>query len=133
MVKDNAKESKKSSGSDGANKPTPYRDIKWFNPTLNSTDLAWLESNGTQLGDLFLSLLDGLSEGQRLSLKYDSNSTRWLGILFAGSGDDPNTGYAMSVRGATSFDAGVLLGYFHLVKFDGNWEVVGDKTDGRWG
>ncbi len=107
--------------------------LKWFNPTLNSSDLEYLEAAGDKLVGLVLSLLDEIRDEERLSFKYDSGSGRWLALLFAGGDDDPNTGYALSVRGATAFDAAVTLAYFHLVRFKQVWDVEGASAVGRWG
>lgn len=133
MTDDQTNEHKRSGKSANSSGKVPYRDVKWFNPSPNTGDLAWLEDNGDELGSLLLRLFDAVSAQERLSFKFDDKSNRWMAVLFAGNGDEPNAGYALSVRGATPFDSGVLLAYFHLVKYSGDWQVSGGGNDGRWG
>ena len=110
-----------------------YGDVRWVNPTLNNDDRAWLESNDNKLDTLFFEVLDSMGDDDKLSVKYDGHTNRWTAIYFGGPDNDENAGAALSVRGATAYDACVLLGYFHLRKFNRSWGDANPEPQGRWG
>jgi len=107
--------------------------VEWVNPTPKDADLAWLEENAERLTDLVLEMLDDFGDGEKLSVKQDSQSSRWMAIYFGGEGDSVHRGLALSVRGATPFDALCVLAYFHIVRYSRDWEVTLPSTSGRWG
>lgn len=133
MSKEDGKGKASGFGGTGKQPSSSRQSHEWFNPQLRTEDVQWLESNSESLAALILSLLDELTGEEKLSLKYDSYSSRWMAILFSGDGDARNSGVAMSVRGATPFDALVALAYLHLVRFEGEWATNADKASARWG
>ncbi len=109
------------------------RPVRWFNPSPTDGDKLWLDDNSDQLVELGLSVLDAVPEDGRLTVKYDVDSTRWLAILFLRSNEEGYEMDAMSVRGASAFDALCLLAYFHFTKYDEAWVQDPDQPRGRWG
>lgn len=97
------------------------RSIQWYNPQPNSDDVKWLESNTDLFAKQVADLVVELQVNQRLSVRLDVKSGRWLAILF----DDPTTPdgavHALSCRASSGFNALVLLHYFHRVKFVDGW------------
>ncbi len=120
---------KKSKGS----KKSDNGDVRWFNPQPNRADVSDLEDPDYDAISTVIELLTGLPPPDRVQVKYDLRSSRWLALYFR-SPDDPDMPLdIMSVRGETAFDAAVLLGYFHLVKFQGEWGGGDDEAVGRFG
>lgn len=107
--------------------------VNWINPQLNDSDVTWLQSNEKDLVSLILEFVDDITETEKISIKYDNHSNRWLAILFAGSGDSRNSGCALSVRGATPFDAFCALAYFHIIRFARDYDASKGGTFGKWG
>lgn len=105
---------------------------QWINPTPNASDYEWLEVNDDKLVLLVFELLDDLSDDERLSVKLDAYSGRWMAVFFAGSGKARNSQCALSVRGATAFDALILLAYFHIQRFSREWEYARPVDHPRW-
>lgn len=108
-------------------------DVEWVNPSPNAADLKWLVDSADQLPALVLELFDDMGEKERMSLKVDAYSGRWCAIYFGGNGDSVNQGLALSVRGATPYDALCLLAYFHVVRYARDWDVPPPSVIGRWG
>lgn len=117
-------------GRSGKGKPD---DVKWVNYQPNVEDRAWLADNTTGLLSLFFELVDDMEEGQRLTLKYDDYSSRWVAMYFAGGSAGQNRGLALSVRGATAYHAAVLLAYVHLIKFNREWAEISTEDESDWG
>ena len=125
-------------GKKAAEKPTQSGNfnvsrVRWFNPQPNGSDEKWLSDNEDKLVELGLSILEAVPEGGRYTAKFDVKSGRWLAILFVPSGLPEFDMDALSVRGSTAFDALILLGYFHYIKFDQQWIGEDRGGDGRWG
>lgn len=114
----------------GAYKPN---NLQWINPSPNSEDIEWLESNGNRYVELLFEFFEDLQEAERVSIKRDPQSTRWIAILFAGDSDSRNANCALSVRGAAPSDALILLAYFHQIRFEGEYPATSDGDKGRWG
>lgn len=108
-------------------------DVIWTNPQPNAEDVRVLESDSYDFLAALVTLYDELSPGDRVTCKYDLRSTRWLGIYFRSPGDADMPIQALSVRGATPLDALVLLAYFHLVRFQGNWGGESLPISSRFG
>jgi len=108
-------------------------EIIWFNPKPNTQDIKWLEDRGGQLLEDSLQTLDALSPEQRVTLKYDVQSSRWLAILFNGTNEQQSPVHALSVRASTPIDALGLLSYFHNFKFADGWEHEVITPTGRFG
>ncbi len=107
--------------------------VIWFNPQPNSNDLTTLEAESYSFGESILGLIESLEDDERVSVKRDPRSTRWLAILFVPTGNGSVGTNALSVRGATPFDAVILLAYFHQVRFpEYSWAASGE-TAGRFG
>ena len=127
-------EGRKSDAKRGKSRTSHPSDVvRWVNPSPNSRDREWLESNDDSLNELLFTLLEGLTSDGRLTVKYDGKSTRWVAILFIPSSHVGTEFDAMSVRGATAIDAVFLLAYFHLVRFAEGWEITSSEDRGRWG
>ena len=109
------------------------RAVQWFNPSPNDSDRAWLDNHGDKLIELGLSLLEAIPEDGRFTIKFDVASGRWLAILFLRSNNEAFSMDAMSVRGASAFDALCLLSYFHHIKFEEAWVEHTGEVAGRWG
>lgn len=107
--------------------------VRWFNPSPNDGDRLWLKDNDDKLIELALSVFDAIEQDGRYTAKYDVKSTRWLAILFVPSSSTEYDLDALSVRGSTPFDALILLGYFHFIKFEEAWVPDDAESDGRWG
>ena len=107
--------------------------VNWFNPQPNALDIKWLAGNANKLPDTVIELVDHLSEKDRVSLKYDPGSNRWVAVLFVPHDGASSSLDALSCRGATAFDAAVLLSYFHLVRFADGWEMPDATGSGRYG
>lgn len=109
------------------------RAIVWFNPSPNAADVEWLEGNANDsVTDLF-TLCEGLQAWERLSCKYDTQSTKWQGILFDDGDTEAGDVPALSVRGATAFDALLLLAYFAVRKDGGDWKAAKSRDNSRFG
>jgi len=106
---------------------------EWFNPKPSGSDVEWLDSHENEFVGFVVALVERLEVGRRLSVRYDAYSERWLAILFVDPDTEGGTIYALSVRGATAFDAGVLLYYFHYVKFKDGWLADAPINSGRFG
>jgi hypothetical protein len=106
---------------------------RWINPTPNSSDVDWLTDHETELPSLFLEILDDIGEEERLSIKYDAYSSRWLAVLFASNTEGRNKGAALSVRGATPYDSLSLLAYFHIVRYNRIWLDEESGISPKWG
>lgn len=124
------KNEKQEAASKNSYKPS---NLQWINPTPNEKDISWLESNGDGFVPLLFDFLDDIQENERLSVKRDTQSSRWLAILFTGDGDSRNSGQALSLRGATPADAVILLAYFHVFRFKGEYPNASVDDSGRWG
>ena len=107
--------------------------LQWVNPQTNAEDITWLESNSSRYVELVFDLMEDIQEDERVSIKRDPQSSRWLAILFAGDGDARNSGTALSLRGASPFDALLLLAYFHNIRFEGEYPATDTSDLGRWG
>lgn len=132
-VKASGDQKKGGQGTGGGKGKSDWRQVVWVNPKPTSEDVTWLESNENNLVEFVVAMVADLREGERLSVKRDTRSDRWLAILFMGSSSDPNGVQALSVRGATAFDACALLYYFHCVKFVDGWAQDSDAPVGRFG
>lgn len=110
-----------------------FATVRWFNPAPSASDRLWLEDNDDELVALFFTLLDSIQHEGRFTSKFDARSGRWLAILFVRSDSEGVELDAMSVRGATTIDAAILLAYFHLVKYVDGWELPSPESQGRWG
>jgi len=119
--------------SDGRGKSPRNTDVRWFNPSPSSHDVQWLEDRGDDLLADCFTLLHGVQDHERLSIKYDVNTSRWLAILFDDAAVDEGHVQAMSVRGATAIDAIALLAYFVNVKFADGWVNETAASTGRFG
>jgi len=126
-VTDNGQSTKNKSGKYQPN------NLQWLNPQPNAEDVEWLEANSPRYVELLFEFLDDVQEDERVSVKRDPQSSRWLAILFSGSGDARNSGCALSVRGATPNDALLLLAYFHSIRYEGEYPSTPDGDKGRWG
>lgn len=126
----NANANKRSSNKSRTNKASA---LNWVNPQFNSTDVTWLQDHEADLVNLIFEFLDDLTETEKVSIKHDDNSGRWLACLFCGDGDARNAGCALSVRGATPFDAFCALAYFHLVRYAREYPERQARLSGRWG
>lgn len=120
-------------GNDGVTKRGKQNRVEWFNPKPDNSDREWLDGEENNYASHVIDLVGSLQDHERLSIKLELSSGRWLAILFVDPlvSDDPV--YAISVRGKTAFDACVLLSYFRLVKFKGGWLQAADTNDGRFG
>ena len=107
--------------------------VEWRNPSPSNGDNAWLETNADELVNNTAVLFDELSEHERVTIKFDELSSRWLAILFDHSRESEGRVLALSVRGATSFDALVLLHYFVHVKYADGWQDVDSAPSGKYG
>ena len=107
--------------------------LQWLNPQTNAEDVRWLDANHDGYVQLIFDFLEDVQEDERVSVKRDPQSTRWLAILFCGGGDARNSGVALSVRGATPADALILLAYFHWVRFEAEYPATAGDDLGRWG
>lgn len=107
--------------------------LQWINPTTNQEDVDWLEGNSNNYVELLFEFFEDLQEVERVSIKRDPQSTRWIAVLFAGDRDARNTNCALSLRGATPIDALILLAYFHQIRFAGSYPATADNPQGRWG
>lgn len=108
-------------------------DTVWFNPKPDAGDLEWLDSQAGVYIQFIVTLIEALQIGERLSVRWDAHSGRWLAILFLDPSDEGGNVHALSVRGATAFDAAVLLYYFHHVKFADGWVTDASPVAGRFG
>ncbi len=108
-------------------------DIRWVNAELNNEDVDILETDLDGALDRVVSMYEGLLTDQRLSVKLDARSGRWLAILFDNPPTEGNVTVALSLRAATPLDALISLAYVHLVKFAGGWHDIASGTDRRFG
>lgn len=128
----------KASKGDASGKPTRAPkfgegSVQWFNPKPNAQDIEWMEHRGDDILQDVITLYGGLQDRERLTVKLDSKSGRWLAILFRGDAGAELPVQAMSVRGATALDALGLLHYFYLVKFADGWQPDSGVPTGRFG
>ena len=133
MVKDDREGTEKERRGKGKRKGGGLNTVRWFNPAPSESDKTWLGANDDKLEELALSLVDGVAEDGRLTIKYDSQTHRWLAILFVRSNDPEFEMDAMSVRGASAVDALILLAYAHFIKFEEAWVLDTGGDQGRWG
>lgn len=133
MVNEKSTKSDNGSSPPKNSKRVDPKSIEWLNPQPNSSDVSWLQDHEDDLTQLVFEMVDDLNDNERLSIKYDGYSSRWIAMFFGGSGDTRNSGCALSVRGATPYDATVLLAYFHLVRFSRDWRTSSSETSTRWG
>lgn len=110
-----------------------FGDVRWVNSSPNAEDKQWLADHETELVTLFFELVDELGEGSKITLKYDSNTARWVAVYFSDSDGERNAGLALSVRGASPYHACVLLAYTHLVKLSRVWDEGGSGMESEWG
>lgn len=127
------KEGKSFGGSSRGRSKGKGNGVSWFNPKPDAADVEFLDGSENEYVDNVIALLDGLRPEQRLSIKFDAESGRWIAILFVDPVGDGGTVQALSVRGATSFDSVVLLQYFHHVKFSDGWGGGDSEVTGRFG
>lgn len=133
MVGQKAGERKAASEKERKQTRRDYRTVMWFNPSPNASDIEWLEGNANDsVTDLF-TLCEGLQTWERLSCKYDPQSTKWTGILFDYGGSEDDDVPALSVRGASAFDALLLLAYFAIRKDGGEWKAAKGADNSRFG
>lgn len=107
--------------------------VVWFNPKPDVSDVEWLESPDRNHAEDFVALVEGLRGDERLSVKLDVQSGRWLAVMFVLPSAVGGPTHALSVRGATAFDACVLLHYFHYVKFPDGWSTDEAEYSGKYG
>jgi len=133
MTQKGFKNGKSSAGKASGGSPAYKAGVTWFNPTLNSGDIKWLEDRGDQfLSDCFNFLLS-VREHERVTLKYDVSTSRWLAILFLQPLADGEQVHAMSCRGSTATDALGVLAYCINVKFADGWLDASSEPSGRFG
>lgn len=130
QLKGGKSDDRTSGGERGNHKLPP---VQWFNPTPNGNDIKWLEDRGDALLEDCFELLEGIKETERLSIKFDIGSGRWLAVLFADGHAGRSNVQALSVRGANSVDALGLLAYFVRVKFADGWQTDDVAVVGRFG
>jgi hypothetical protein len=134
MTKGKSRPSSKGGNNDSTgSRSTKRPSVEWVNPTPNDADRTWLTDHRDKHNELVFSLLDQLSDDDKLSVKFDTYTSRWLAIYFAGDSDDENKGCALSVRGSSPYSASVLLAYYHLVLFQGSWGHNPSGNEGEWG
>lgn len=127
------KEGKSSGGAPTGRRKGKGSSVAWFNPKPDASDVALLDGQEDNYVTHVIELLEGLQARERLSVKFEPQSGRWLAILFVDPSGEGGTVHALSVRGATAFDATVLLHYFHHVKFEDGWGGGDSEVSGRFG
>lgn len=109
-----------------SNGKSASRSVEFVNCHLDTNDKDWLRSTSNDSPACVSEFLLGLTETERLSVKFDPKSLRFVAYLFEDSLHSPNTGCALTVRGATAHDALFALAYCHKYKFAFEW---GNGTD----
>lgn len=112
---------------------TRSNSIRWVNAELNQEDVDILESDFNGALERVVGLYEGLQANQRLSVKLDDRSGRWLSILFDDSPTEGGATVALSLRAATPLDALISLAFVHLVKYADGWQDIAARTDRRFG
>ena len=129
----NGKKHKGKGGKPARMDPRSLPDTVWFNPKPSSEDVTFLDGKEAEYVEFVVTLVDRLAEGERLSVRFDSHSGRWLAILFIDPSTEGKGVQALSVRGESAFDACVLLYYFNYVKFADGWIKDASLPTGRFG
>lgn len=106
--------------------------LRWINPAPNTQDIEWLENNVIEPMEDVIALFDGLRVGMRVTCKHDDRTTRWIAVLFDNDIGDDGAVAALSVRGATAFDAILVLAYFSIRKNKDDWRTIGGGGGGRF-
>ncbi len=106
---------------------------EWVNPKPNNSDVQWLDDNEDQFGAYVVAVCESIKEHERLSVKFDTASRRWIGVLFVDPIEDEGTVYALSCRASTAFLALVLVYYFHVHMGQGAWSKFYAEDGGRFG
>ena len=127
------KKSKREAGSTKAPVAVGGLPVEWYNPQPSNTDVEWLDGMRDLFATHVADLVTGLYVNQRITLKLDVKSGRWIAILF----DDPSTPdgivHALSCRASSAINAVVLLHYFHMVKFKDGWKQDSLQSTGDFG
>lgn len=107
--------------------------IEWHNPKPSAKDVKWLDSHESDYGKFVLEVFEGVEDNERLSLKYDTESTRWIAVLFVDPDESGGKVQALSVRASTPLFAVVLLYYFDKHPIGADWRAPDVEVAGRFG
>lgn len=100
----------------------------FINPYLNEGDQQWLADNLDGYDSIVLEVIGLCEPAYSLRVAYDWTSNRFTAMLTCMVEHHPNTGFILSVRGATAADAIYSLYYIHEIKAEGLWRSVAPNT-----
>lgn len=112
---------------------TDNGEARWLNPQPNRADISELENPDYDSVAALAVLFTELPSEDRVTVKYDLHSGRFLAMYFRSPMDRDMPVDVLSVRGRTAYDAAVLLSYFHLVKYEGEWGGGEAVPESRFG
>jgi len=97
---------------------------KFLNPYLSDADKAQLEDNADAQYERIIDLIESIHAEYSLRVAFDRHSSRYNATLTCLVDGHANTGFILSIRGATAADALYALHYLHCIKSEGLWRSI---------
>jgi len=107
-----------------------FNDMQFIQYELDKDQQKACKDHAVTADELFDEMLALLSDGYKLSIRYDWYSECYAAYMQTTEGTAKNAGFILSGRGSTPFKAFKQLVYKHRVCLDGEWSGYAERRGG---
>lgn len=107
-----------------------FNDMLFVQYELDKTQQEACKNHEVTSDQLFDELLAFISDGYKVTFRYDSYNECYSTFMQSGGEGGPNAGYILTGRGSTPLKAFKQLVYKHRVCLDGEWGQYVERRGG---